>query len=121
MTETTQAESWTLLVDELMGAGELVIQPGQSIEADGVELPVVLWRMTPWVMDRVIHALVALDDVGATMRDYSGEGPSGNQDIITGLESALEHLVGDGRLIRLPDPSTGVIWHDVPRENAVQP
>lgn len=120
MTDHTEPESWTLLVGDSGEGGELVIQPGQSIEADGVELPVVLWRMTPWVMDQLVHALLVLNGIGATIYHYTGEGPQGgNHDVITAMESALEHLVGDGRLLRLPDGD--VIWHDVPRETTVRP
>lgn len=116
----TAFETWHLDLDGGW-AGELVVGPEDVIDVEGDYYPVITWRLPPQAVDRLMRALCALDEIGEVMHDQSGDGPSGHVLVTVGLGEALQRLIEQGRVRRYEDPIDGAVWHDIPRENAVQP
>lgn len=110
MTTTDTTEPWHLDIDNAW-YGELIVDPAETITADGETRPTVMWRMTTAAVDSVVHALAALDDIGDVMRAHSGEGPNGNQAITAALQRALERMVEAGQ-IRPVGVHNDMVWHD---------
>lgn len=116
----TAFETWHLDIDNGW-AGELVVSPEDVIDVEGDYYPVITWRLPPPAVDRLLHALSALDEIGEVMHDHSGEGPSGHVLVTVGLGEALQRLIEQGRVRRLEDPHDGHVYHDIPRENLARP
>lgn len=86
-----------LEVDADGWSGRITVDPTETLQWDGADLPAVTWHMPLYSAERLIQALTALDEIIDAVDAHHESSPGGWADESATLAKALERLVEQGR------------------------
>lgn len=90
-------------VDDDGWGGYLEVDPAETLEWDGAQLPAVTWHMPLYRAEVLARALTAVDWIAGALGEHHEEQPVGWDAELVALRAGLDRLVEQGRAHRLPD------------------